>query len=95
LGSTSPGQPPDIDIPVIVALGAFDPFDSGPQIEDFLAAVPEDRDPMVNGQEGRKSVELFTAIYRSQRDGAPVRFPLTSEPPAATFTVDPVREGQG
>ena len=41
-----------------------------------------------SGQEGRKSVELFTAIYRSQRDGAPGRFPLRSEPPAATFTVD-------
>ena len=31
---------------------------------------------MVTGEEGRKTVEIFTAIYRSQRDGRPVRFPL-------------------
>jgi UDP-N-acetyl-2-amino-2-deoxyglucuronate dehydrogenase len=50
------------------------------QIEDFLAAIAESREPMVSGREGRKSVELFTAIYRSQRDGAPVRFPLAPGP---------------
>jgi predicted dehydrogenase len=50
------------------------------QIEDFLAAVVEDRDPMVTGAEGRKVVEMFTAIYRSQRDRRPVQFPLSPEP---------------
>jgi UDP-N-acetyl-2-amino-2-deoxyglucuronate dehydrogenase len=50
------------------------------QIGDFLEAIAEDRSPMVSGVEGRKSVELFTAIYRSKRDGAPVRFPLSAEP---------------
>ena len=46
------------------------------QDQDFLRAVLEDRDPMVTGVEGRKTVEMFTAVYRSQRDGRPVRFPL-------------------
>lgn len=49
------------------------------QIEDFLNALKEDRDPLVTGEEGRKTVELFTAIYRSQRDNAPVKFPLVPE----------------
>ena len=49
------------------------------QIEDFLDAVIEDREPMVNGEEGRKVVEMFTAIYRCQRDGQPVKFPLLPE----------------
>lgn len=49
------------------------------QIEDFLSSVLEDREPMVNGEEGRKVVEMFTAIYRSQRDGQPVKFPLQPE----------------
>lgn len=49
------------------------------QIEDFLKAVLMDREPVVNGEEARKSVELFTAIYRSQRDHAPVSFPLFPE----------------
>jgi hypothetical protein len=34
---------------------------------------------MVPGEEGRRTVEIFTAIYRSQRDGRPVRFPLLPE----------------
>ncbi|MCZ7542972.1 MAG: Gfo/Idh/MocA family oxidoreductase [Anaerolineae bacterium] len=49
------------------------------QIQDFLRAILEDRDPMITGVEGRKTVELFTAIYRAQRDGRPVRFPVDSE----------------
>ena len=46
------------------------------QIQDFLKAVIEDREPAVTGREGRKPVEIATAIYRSQRDGRPVKFPL-------------------
>jgi UDP-N-acetyl-2-amino-2-deoxyglucuronate dehydrogenase len=34
---------------------------------------------LVTGEEGRKTVELFTAIYRSQRDRSPVKFPLQPE----------------
>ena len=49
------------------------------QIEDFLNAVIENREPMVNGEEGRIVVEMFTAIYRCQRDGQPVKFPLAAE----------------
>jgi UDP-N-acetyl-2-amino-2-deoxyglucuronate dehydrogenase len=50
------------------------------QIKDFLRAIIEDRDPMMAAEEGRKTVELFTAIYRSQRDNGGVRFPLVPEP---------------
>jgi UDP-N-acetyl-2-amino-2-deoxyglucuronate dehydrogenase len=49
------------------------------QIEDFLTAVLEDRPPAVTGEDGRRTVELFTAIYRSQRDRAAIRFPLQPE----------------
>ena len=49
------------------------------QIQDFLQAVLYDRDPMVTGEEGRKTVELFTAIYRSQRDKKSIVFPLDAE----------------
>jgi predicted dehydrogenase len=47
------------------------------QIQDFLRAIIEDREPAVPGQEGRKHVEIAVAIYRSQRDGRPQRFPLS------------------
>lgn len=49
------------------------------QIQDFLEAILEKRSPAVDGDEGRKHVEIFTAIYRSQRDRKPVRFPLDAD----------------
>jgi predicted dehydrogenase len=45
------------------------------QVHDFLRALIEDRSPAVTGREGRKHVEIFTAVYRSQRDRRPARFP--------------------
>lgn len=48
-------------------------------IEDFLQAVFEGRKPMITGEEGRVTVEIFTAIYRSTRDGKPVKWPLHPE----------------
>jgi UDP-N-acetyl-2-amino-2-deoxyglucuronate dehydrogenase len=49
------------------------------QIEEFLDALNKGRDPLVTGEEGRRTVELFTAIYRSTRDNKPVKFPLIPE----------------
>lgn len=49
------------------------------QLEDFKDAIVNDSQPLVTAEEGRKTVELFTAIYRSQRDGKPVKFPLLPE----------------
>jgi len=49
------------------------------QVADFLEAIVRGRQPLVTGEEGRKTVELFTAIYRSNRDRRPVRFPLKPE----------------
>jgi len=49
------------------------------QIEDFLRAIIEGRNPLVTGQDGLVTVEIFTAIYRSQRDRKPVKFPLAPE----------------
>ena len=47
------------------------------QDRDFLQAILDNRPPMVTGEEGRKLVEIVQAIYCSQREHAPVRFPLT------------------
>lgn len=49
------------------------------QIQDFCESIIEDVNPMITGEEGRKTVELFTAIYRSTRDNKPVLFPLAPE----------------
>jgi predicted dehydrogenase len=55
------------------------------QVQDFLQSLLQGREPAVTGREGRKHVELFTAIYRSQRDGRPVRFPLEAETGSEAF----------
>jgi len=49
------------------------------QLIDFAEAILNNRSPLVTAEEGRKTVELFTAIYRSQRDSKPIKFPLHPE----------------
>jgi len=55
------------------------------QIQDFLQAIIEGREPAVTGREGRKVIELIIAIYRSQRDRRPVKFPLDALKGAEQF----------
>ena len=38
------------------------------QIADFLRAVEHGTEPMVTGEEGRKSVEIIQAVYRTHRE---------------------------
>lgn len=45
-------------------------------IKDFAQAVMEDREPYLNGAEGRKCLELIMAIYKSAKTRSVVRFPL-------------------
>ena len=43
------------------------------QVKDMVEAIKEDRDPIVSGEEGRKSLQIILAIYRSAKTGKPVR----------------------
>jgi UDP-N-acetyl-2-amino-2-deoxyglucuronate dehydrogenase len=47
------------------------------QLSDFLLAIDDGREPMVDGREGRKSVEIIRAIYRSSQTKSLVELPLT------------------
>ncbi|MDP6115870.1 MAG: Gfo/Idh/MocA family oxidoreductase [Planctomycetota bacterium] len=47
------------------------------QVRDFIQSILEDRSPLVTGEEGRIVVEMFTAIYRSNQEGTPIRLPVT------------------
>jgi UDP-N-acetyl-2-amino-2-deoxyglucuronate dehydrogenase len=60
-------------------------FHHARQIEDFLDAIDGDRAPAVSGEDGRRVVELFSAIYRTRRDGKPVRFPLSAADSGSDF----------
>lgn len=43
------------------------------QIEDMMRAVIEDRAPMIDGREGRKSLEVVVALYESATSGQAIR----------------------
>lgn len=44
---------------------------------DVIEAIKEDIAPYVDGVAGRNALEMVLAIYKSQKEGAPVRLPLT------------------
>ncbi len=48
-------------------------------IEDMIKAVKLDTSPPLNGEEGRKALEVILAIYKSQETGLPVRIPLLED----------------
>lgn len=58
--------------------GVANPMDIGfyghqKQIEDLMVAISENREPLIDGNEGRKSVEIVRAIYDSARTGEPIK----------------------
>jgi len=65
--------------------GAADPAAIGHHghtelFKDALAAIKSKQSPLVDGAEGRKSVELILAIYKSAVSGKPVKLPLATDP---------------
>jgi predicted dehydrogenase len=61
--------------------GAADPKDIShaghrEQLSDFLRAIDSGGSPRVDGRDGRKSVEIIRAIYKSAQSGQPVALPL-------------------
>jgi len=47
------------------------------QLEDFARAILDGRAPLVTGEDGQRTVELFTAVYRSSNERRAVRFPVS------------------
>jgi UDP-N-acetyl-2-amino-2-deoxyglucuronate dehydrogenase len=46
------------------------------QFLDMMNAIRENREPLVNGEEGRKGLEIIQAIYQSARTGSAVSLPI-------------------
>jgi predicted dehydrogenase len=66
--------------------GAADPAAIGhhghrKQFEDVLTAIQAGRQPLIDGPQGRLSVELILAIYQSAATGKSVSLPLAADPP--------------
>ena len=43
--------------------------------KDFIESIENNRKPMISGEDGRKSLEIILAIYKSQKTGKPVDLP--------------------
>ncbi len=66
---------------VAAAMPSFDPLDANDsirlrayarQLEDLLAAIRDGRDPLVSGDEGRRTIAMLTAVEASARSGTAV-----------------------
>lgn len=66
--------------------GAADPAAIGHhgharQFQDVVNAIRKGVKPLVDGPEGRRSVEIILAIYKSAETGSAIQLPLKSDPP--------------
>ncbi|MGF6989706.1 UDP-N-acetyl-2-amino-2-deoxyglucuronate dehydrogenase [Lachnospiraceae bacterium PM6-15] len=46
------------------------------QVKDFLDAILNGKRPLVDAEEGRKTVEIFTGIYRATKTNSVIKFPI-------------------
>lgn len=65
--------------------GAADPAAIGhhghtSQFKDVLKSIKSGKAPLVDGREGRRSVEIILAIYKAAESGRTVEMPLASDP---------------
>ncbi|WP_409968979.1 Gfo/Idh/MocA family oxidoreductase [Bengtsoniella intestinalis] len=47
------------------------------QMADFLHAIVNGTRPLVDARDGRRTTELFTAVYESCKQNKPIKFPFT------------------
>jgi predicted dehydrogenase len=62
----------------IVSRGRTDWFKQ--QVEElskFLECIIEDKDPLIPGEEGKKSLEVILGIYKSSKLGRLIKLPLS------------------
>jgi predicted dehydrogenase len=74
--------------------GAADPAAIGhhghtAQFKDVLSAIKSGRPPLVDGPEGRRSVEIILAIYKAAETGRTVSLPLQTDPVLKARRNDP------
>ncbi|MBR0107735.1 MAG: hypothetical protein IJM07_01300, partial [Pyramidobacter sp.] len=60
------------------------------QLENMLTALETDGLPFISGEDGRRTIELITAIYEAGATHCPVSLPLKPDDPF--YTVQGVRE---
>ena len=59
------------------------------QLENVLSALENDTEPAITGEDGRRTIELITAIYKAGASRKTVTLPIGPEDPF--YTVDGIR----
>ena len=59
------------------------------QLENVLSALENDTEPAITGEDGRRTIELITAIYRAGSTRQPASLPLAPDDPF--YTVEGIR----
>ena len=91
LAPASAGPPKETSYSDPAGVGAADPkainFEDHKNVfEDAVKAIREDREPAINGEQSRKSVEIILAIYESALAGGKlVGLPLKKTPELRKF----------
>jgi len=49
-----------------------------PLYKDMIDAINENREPLINGEQGKKGMSIILAAYKSRKTGLPVKFPMVS-----------------
>ena len=47
-----------------------------PLFKDMIDAINDNREPLINGEEGSKGMAIILAAYKSRLTGLPVKFPM-------------------
>ncbi len=59
------------------------------QIDNVLSAIEEDKLPAITGEDGRRTLELITAVYKAGSTRCPVTLPIAADDPF--YTADGLR----
>ena len=59
------------------------------QLENMLTALEQNTEPAITGEDGRRTIELITAIYKAGSAGIPAELPLKPDDPF--YTVEGIR----
>ncbi|SHK23484.1 Predicted dehydrogenase [Hathewaya proteolytica DSM 3090] len=51
-------------------------FGHTPLFKDMIDAINLNREPLINGEQGKKGMEIILAAYKSRKTGMPVKFPI-------------------
>jgi len=84
--SWSPGRSRKVWLPISSAgVGKSEPLENRGlpggnvlAVNDLIAAIDEDRQPLASIYDARLATEMIVAVFESQRQGGPVGFPLAN-----------------